>query len=514
MLEPRFNRDLPGSHPETAESFGPPWPMLPGNQANPGLHSPLSGIRLAIVLVFIGAINVIQLALGANPIILCVTDMCVAAVLFFLAFAPNQIGAWFALVQLLQLFGVALVCKTAMLLPFDSGLLAALPSISLCVPVIVLTGVSALRPIRQAKDYRLAKFYADPAQWRMTGLALLIIGEGATWLNYAFNINSPTSFGGFSPLVHFKIAGTALLANDAMRKGRLMSPALAVAFGIALLDGLLFNSKSEVAFRFAAYGLALVVQHFPWKKKLIAIVLSILVLAAADRIVFPVIHILRTDEFRTASVSDRFDMIRSAFTGDTRYTWKDLHNSQSSTVMADYIQFLSTDDGFINRFGSLGYLDLTVAIGDPNATRVPLPTFLRNCALNALPAPIVGAKENISMADRLWAGIDSRFTVGGFATMGTIASARMTFGTTEGLAITVIIFWIILCLWQIWYGGDIKSPLVQFLLIDSVTALVDGDIQGVFTYVIRFFWQDLLVIWLVGYAVARIARYKQMNSII
>jgi len=470
------------------------------------------GIALGAALVLIAGVSLVQLVLGAQFAFLLLADAASIMVAVLLYLAPNRIGSWFALAQLLQQFGIALICKTAMLLPVDSGLMRPLPSLSLCVVVIVLTGVSAVtQGARSAGDYRLAKYYGDPARWGSIGLLLLAVGETATWLSYFVNRNGGAIFGGFNPLVHFKIAGVALLANHVMRQGRLLSLGLVFALGLAVFEALLLNSKSEVAFRFAAYGLALFAQPIRWQKRLFAIASCVALIVAADRLVFPVIHVLRTDEFKSASVQDRSAMIREAFSG-ARYTWRDLRVAESSTIMDDYIRFLSTDDGFINRFGSLGYLDLTMAMGDPNVTRMSPIEFLRDCLVNGLPGPLARQKDYISFADKLWVGIDPRFLVGGFATMGVIASARMTFGTWEGMPILIGLLWAILYLWQKWYGSDIRTPLLQFVLIDSIAGFIDGDIQGIVLYLCRFFWQDLLVIFLAGYLMTALARQRAWSE--
>jgi hypothetical protein len=155
---------------------------------------------------------------------------------------------------------------------------------------------------------------------------------------------------------------------------------------------------------------------------------------------------------------------------------------------------------------------LTVALGDPEVTRQPLLSFFRDSALLALPARFSPAKDRLSFADKIWATIDSRFAVGSFATMGTIASSRMVFGTGEGIAVVVLGLWAVLFLWQTWYGSDIRTPLLQFLLIDSVAGLIDGDIQGLFLYLMRFFWQDLLIVALAGFLVSQIQRRRHAGA--
>ena len=467
-----------------------------------------STVPLIVAAIVLAAINLIQVLLRAEFLVLLIADATLIFSLVLLGLAPRRIGSWFTLIQVAQLFGLALLFKTIMLEPFDSGLLRPVASISLCSAAIVLTGLSTFtQGSRGTRDYKLAKYYGDPGNWRAAGLLLLALGESATWLNYLVNSSGlgVSTFGGFNPLVHFKIAGVALLANEAMRRGKLLSRPLVFALGLAGIEALIFNSKGEAAFRFAAYGLALFVQPIAWRKKVFAVLACAAGIGFADRIVFPMIHVLRTDEFRESSIGERVDLIIGAFSG-TRYSWRDLRMEESNTIIDDYIQFLSTDDGFVNRFGSLGYIDLTVALGDPEVTRQPLIPFLADTAKLVLPARFSPAKDRLSFADKIWATIDSRFAIGSFATMGTIASSRMVFGTWEGIAIVVMGLWAVLFLWQTWYGSDIQTPLLQFLLIDSVAGLIDGDVQGLFLYLMRFFWQDLLIVGIAGYFVLRLRR--------
>jgi len=477
---------------------------LRGMPVAEGMHSLDNLVEGKSVTLYLGVISTVfisaaQAILGCNLFVLLVAASSAILVTILLAAAPTRLGSWFTAVVFFQLFGVAWIYKTLILVPFDDGLLQ--PTLSMFLGLLAVTiaaSVAVSNRVLRPSANLLDRFYGDSRTWAISGLLLFGLGEMATYASYLINVVGASNFGGFGPLTKCAIAGEALLINASLRRGRVMDWKIALIFIVGFANALLFNSKSGIIFPIACYILAILVSPLPRAKIVKALLMLVPCLIFANSVAFPDIHVLRSTDFRNVPLAERMQLIEGVLS--THHSWQEVR-VDSGDISEEYQLFVRTDNWVVRRFASLGYLDITLEFGDPSVSHIPFSVFIRDCMNKALPAGLATDKDSISLADKLWHIIDPRMSVGGNTTMGSIGTSRLVFGEWRGIAVLAAVWLCFLWLYQWGYGNDIRRPLVQFILIASIPELIETDIQYLFVCLLRLFWQDLAIMALVGWMV-------------
>jgi hypothetical protein len=467
-------------------------------------------LRLRILIgfaVFAFASAILQLWLGSDPLIVCGVLASLAAVALLVVWQPFAFGTWYAAYFFLQLYGIAWIVKSALLLRFESGLAVPTGSIGWSTVFILTTcGMAGVWHYLTPAVPRLERHYGDETRWTSAGVLLLGLGETAHFLAYVSNAEAADTFGGFDPLKRFSLAATCLLAAAAARKGSIFSLPLAIALGAGVIDALLFSGKSELFLRAFAAGVIIMTGDLPVRRKLIFGALLPVAFILMNVLIFPTIHATREIKNRNLPMNERITLVKMML---------GQHGNEASYVKPftgniwnENVNFLPTDNWFLLRFGSVAYFDVTLKFSRPAAQKTSLPAFTGSAINQAFPLGLMGPKSPYSLADRLWYSLDSRIEPGGYLTMGAYASARLLFGNLTGLLVASCLIFLIGVLVVRFYGNDIRPPLVMYIFVGIAYSLIDGDLEDLVAYAVRFFWQDLGVLLATSYGLRLWARIR------
>lgn len=474
---------------------------------DPPLATPAGRVViLGVVLVVL--LSLAQIYLEADPIVILLAAASALVVAALLAGRPYDFGSWFVAFAFFQLFGFAWIYKSLLLIPLDAGLLKPVPSMVWgFLLVLGAGGAAAASKLRQKPSYVLHRYYGEPARWVALGWLLFALGELSLYASFFVNRNSGSFFGGFAPLVGFTTTGLVLLANSAVGKGRIIDFRVTAVLVLAVVDGLLFNSKSSTVFQCAAVVLAVMLGPVSRFRKVVLLVAAVAVLVFADRVMFPAIHAMRGTRLRSAStpLEERMTIIRDTFTG-VGNKWEDTASYEGNIFLEKH-QFIPGSSLFIRRFGALGNLDITLKYGDPGSSHITPAAFVRSVLSKVVPGPLSPGKDYYhSQADKLWIQMDQRMEGGiSNATMGSFPSARLIFGEWEGFVLTIGVWLVMLWVWRCFYGSDVRNPLVQSLLVTVAFTVLDLDIEGLAINLVRLAWQNIAILALAGWLVGRVS---------
>jgi hypothetical protein len=330
---------------------------------------------------------------------------------------------------------------------------------------------------------------------------LLSLGEAAGYISLVINLHRNSEFGGLAPLVRFALAGRCFLAANLARRGRLLDWSNVVAMLWGVIDGLIFNGKSYIILGVAPYIVAIVAGGRRRYFRSVVTVGGLITLIAFDQLLFPVIHAMRSTDYRTSSMAQRAESIAKVATDPNNRIESEIENPDDITNEGD--RFMKTRSIGLQRAAAVEYLDTTLEFGEPSVTKMTWLEFGRQCIRDALPQQLSPNKRYVQYADLLWQAIYPDYA-GQNTTMGGLASSRLLFGTWIGAAVFVATIVIIVKLYEVFYGSDCRRPLVQFIWLLNCLALVETDIEAWGVILLRMFWQDLVILVLVGYLAEKV----------
>jgi hypothetical protein len=465
-----------------------------------------------ILLVFL---NTVQLALGANLAVLAFASAGAIVVLGYLVARPADLGSLFVAFVFFQLFGLAWFYKSLCLIPLDEGLLKPVPSMIWGFFIVLAAGTAAFASrILQGTGYALSRFYDKFRFWGVLGWIFVCLGQLARYGGHSHSIGVDSIPGGgsglFGPFQKFDILGTSLLACSAAKRGRAFDISLAAVLVLAVIDAMVFNIKSALIYRPAAILLAVLVGPVSLRRKISLVAMGGLAFLAADLFLFPVIQALRWNVRESASLAERLELTLAAV---KRGELKGYKQVQTSDHLVDqYLNFIPSDSAVISRFASLGYLDLTLDFAKPATASREMGAFLERALAKALPSFLSPGKDLIPLGDYLWHDIDPTIVLDSHVVIGPFASARLVFGEVQGFLLVTGVWIISLWLFRRFYGGDLRHPFVQFLLVNVLVTLVEGDVEVITSSLFRGFWQDVAIVATVGWVVTCYAPAWLPNS--
>jgi hypothetical protein len=449
------------------------------------------------MMVAIAVLAVLQMGLGADPVVIALAAFGAVIAILTVYRRPLDVGSWFAFIAFAQMYGFAWLYKSILFVPLDRGL--PMPQLSMIWGAAIVGSIAiAVEFASHARPIPImAETYGDKNHWIAQGWILYIIGQAALLADGILNEGYHTTTGVFAPFCPFAIAGSYLIASYVAMSGRVFSRGLTLIVFIATIETLVFNQKSTLLFSLAAVGLPILIGRARGQQKLVLIAAVAIVLIAANFIIFPAVHVMRSSDFRDKPLDQRIDIILSTLSNPgkdegTKVTTGDIWDENTD--------FIPTDSNFLMRFGSLNYLAITLKFGEAGSYNVSAPRFLWDCAIKSLPGSWSGEKEYTQLADRMWMQMDRRMRFVSNETMGPFASSRLIFGDSVGLLFVATELLIVIFLCYTWYGRDIRSPLPLFFLLSQLYLLLDGDVEYLTIYLFRMFWQLSLLFWLIGSA--------------
>jgi hypothetical protein len=451
----------------------------------------------------------IQLLLGTDEIIIVmafISLLCCAIPLFL--FGIDDIGAVFVFVLLSKYSFFPLWIKTLVGERIDIGLTSPLLTFEMALVGSVISCLALLLakfiPVKRGLlDYHLNHQQMLLAGYLATGFGLLFLTLHVIFVPVILPSGEVTrGFGGFGSLIGPLYFGIGCLTVISLKPNTnpIHKIFLLLVFIMLIVLSLQTNAKAE--FTVAVFAFVLTIFYFRIKIKARFIIYSCLFLVFYFFVFAPIIHLTRTDVFKTADFSGKIAIIENMFSsnlmnefaGQSREIFNYNYYPSIHTFVVDRLEMIQDMDipaGGIWRGNTIGWFPVQRAIE------------------SALPSFLVGNKSNISDADLI------AYNAGYFPILITLNHTIGIFGSAYAMflwpglvfiSLAVLFLYLLLLrlmvLPKLWYNLFGIYFLSRYVFVFS-----EQSVQALLIALLRFIPIDVILITVMVFLTANIYFY-------